>query len=1099
VLLARYSGQSDICIGTPIANRNRSETEDLVGFFVNTLVLRTQVDPALDFRGLLEQVRRHTLDAYAHQDVPFEQLVEALRPERHASYTPLFQVLLVLQNTPIAKLRLPGLQLELVPSESVTTHFDIALSLTDEGAAGLQGCFEYNTDLFDASTIARMAEHFTHLLQAIVADPGRVIGELPLLAEAERQHLLYAFNDTATVYPAVQPNTQTLHQLFEAQAARTPEREAVVFEGVSLSYTELNTRANRLAHYLRDQGVGPDTLVGLCMERSLDMIVGLYGILKAGGAYVPLDPSYPADRLATIVEDAQPAVVLTQQHLREKVPSAFALPVFCLDSDSATLMGYSTTNLANHTQADHLAYVIYTSGSTGKPKGVGIDHRGIVNRLQWMQEAYALTSVDRVLQKTPFSFDVSVWEFFWPLLEGATLVVAKPGGHQDVGYLADLIDAQGITTLHFVPPMLEVFLNEVDASCGGSLRQVMCSGQALPLELQQRFFATWDHIALHNLYGPTEASVDVTYWACQKDTTLTSVPIGQPIANIQIHLLDDTLEPVPIGVVGHLYIAGVGLARGYINRPELTAQSFLPNPFSDVLGARMYKSGDLARYLPDGTIEYLGRSDHQVKIRGLRIELGEIESALAGLASVREVVVLAREDSAGDQRLVAYVVGQDGQVPEASQLQASLSQTLPEYMVPGHYVVLERMPLTSNGKVDRKALPAPDMTRSEAVYVAPRTPSELAIADIWANMLRIDKVSARDDFFALGGHSMLAVQMVAQLHKRAGIEIELRNLFTYPTLEALAGFIDSNKSASQHSNLVPIRSQGKQTPLFLIHPIGGEVQYAFDLAKHMDADQPIYALAASGLKAGEAPRSDIVEMAAVYLEAIRQVQPDGPYRVAGWSLGGMIAYEIAQQLLAVDEAVEFVGMIDTGSSPFLHARWRAENKVDYDECRAFLNWIAEQSSDASDTRRHVIRDELVALADRGDLDAMIEACQRDALLPAHFDVALVKQIFNTYFAHANAAIKYKAPLAPVAVSLFMADEHRGDDVTMGWGELLGEQLEVMRIGGNHLSIVKPPYIEKLAREISGKLKRHFPPAELSFNSHQAKRPEMTRLHSGELS
>ncbi|MBB6249463.1 amino acid adenylation domain-containing protein, partial [Rhodanobacter sp. A1T4] len=619
---------------------------------------------------------------------------------------------------------------------------------------GLQGCFEYSTDLFDASTIARLADHLTHLLEVIVTDPTGPVGELPMLGEAERHQLIHTFNDTATVYPAIQPDTQTLHQLFEVQVARTPDRVAVVFEGVSLSYAQLNAQANRLARHLRRLGVGPDALVGLCMERSAAMIVGLYGILKAGGAYVPLDPAYPAERLATIVEDAKLAVVLTQQHVSGQVPDVPGVRVFALDSEASVLEQYATTDLAHHTQPTNLAYVIYTSGSTGKPKGVGIEHQGIVNRLQWMQEAYPLTASDRVLQKTPFSFDVSVWEFFWPLLEGATLVVAKPGGHQDVTYLAELIDTQGITTLHFVPPMLEVFLNESPAGCGGSLRQVMCSGQALPLELQQRFFAQWDHVALHNLYGPTEASVDVTYWECRKDSPLSCVPIGRPIANIQIHILDDALNPVPVGVVGHLYIAGIGLARGYINRSELTAQTFIPNPFSAVPGARMYLSGDLARYLPDGTIEYLGRSDHQVKIRGLRIELGEIESTLTSQDAVRDVVVLAREDSAGDQRLVAYVVAHEGQeVPEAAQLRTILLQTLPEYMVPSYFVMLDQLPLTSNGKVDRKALPAPDLTPSDVVYVAPRTPTEEIMAGLWAELLKLDKVGIHDDFFALGGHS----------------------------------------------------------------------------------------------------------------------------------------------------------------------------------------------------------------------------------------------------------------------------------------------------------------------------------------------------------
>jgi len=1081
VLLARYSGQSDICIGTPIANRNRSEIEDLVGFFVNTLVLRTQVDLTLDFKTLLQQIRRHTLDAYAHQDVPFEQLVEALRPERHASYTPLFQVLLVLQNTPMTKLSLPGLQLELVPSESVTTHFDLALNLTDEGKDGLQGCFEYSTDLFDASTVARIAEHFTHLLQAIVAQPESPVGELAMLGEAERQQLLATFNDTATVYPNVQPDTATLHQLFEVQAARSPDHVAVIYEGVSLSYAQLNTQANRLARHLRSLGVGPDTLVGLCVERSLAMIVALYAILKAGGAYVPLDPTYPPERLATILADAQPVVVLAQAHLRDTVVALHGVPVFCLDSDTAILSTYAHDNLANHTQPTHLAYVIYTSGSTGKPKGVGIEHQGIVNRLQWMQQAYPLTASDRILQKTPFSFDVSVWEFFWPLLEGATLVVAKPGGHQDVTYLATLIDAQGITTAHFVPPMLEVFLNESAADCGGSLRQVMCSGQALPLELQERFFAKWDHVALHNLYGPTEASVDVTSWECRKDSTLSCVPIGRPIANIQIHILDGSLNPVPVGVIGHLYIAGIGLARGYLNRPELTAQTFIPNPFSAEPGARMYLSGDLARYLPDGTIEYLGRSDHQVKIRGLRIELGEIESTLATLEAVRDVVVLAREDSAGDQRLVAYLVAYEGQaMPDVAQLRTILLRTLPEYMVPGYFITLDQLPLTSNGKVDRKALPAPDLAQSDVAYVAPRTPTEEIMAEIWADVLQTGRVGVQDEFFALGGHSMLAVQLVSQLRKRAAIEIQLRNLFSHPTLGALAAFVDSSKTVSRHPNLVPIRPQGHLAPLFLIHPVGGEVQYAFDLARHLDADQPVYALAASGLVVGETPRASITEMAAVYLEAIREVQSAGPYTVAGWSLGGMIAYEIARQLVEAGETVNFVGMIDTGSSQFLRTQWHAKNVADFDECRTFLNWIIDQHQGAFDARQHPAYGELTALAQSRDIDAMLTVCQREALLPAHLDMAFVKQIFAVHLGGAKAAIEYETPLVPVTVILLTADHHGVEDATLGWSDVLGQHLHVTRIGGSHMSIVKSPHIEKLAHEISNRIKRYSARIELSY-------------------
>jgi thioesterase domain-containing protein/acyl carrier protein len=666
------------------------------------------------------------------------------------------------------------------------------------------------------------------------------------------------------------------------------------------------------------------------------------------------------------------------------------------------------------------------------------------------------------------------------LIEGATLVVAKPGGHQDVAYLAGLIDAERITTAHFVPPMLDVFLNELEAGSGASLRQVMCSGQALPLELQQRFFATWDHVALHNLYGPTEASVDVTYWPCSKDSPLNSVPIGMPIANIQIHILDESLNPVPVGVVGHLYIAGIGLARGYINRPDLTAQTFIPNPFSATPGARMYLSGDLARYLPDGTIEYLGRSDHQVKIRGLRIELGEIESTLAALEAVRDVVVLARPDDRGVPRLVAYLVPHNGHaIPQATALRMALLQTLPDYMVPEYFVVLNAMPLTSNGKVDRKTLPAPEIAQDETAFVAPRSATEKAIAAVWSEVLKVDNVGVTDDFFELGGHSLLATQLVSQLRKRNVTDLELRDLFSYPTLGALAAFVDSSKASDLHPNLVPIRPAGSANPLFLIHAIGGGVQFAFDLAQHLDAGQPVYGLVATGLAAGETPRSSMDDLATAYLEAIRQVQPSGPYFLAGWSLGGMIAYEIAHRLLAAGKAVHFVGMIDT-SSPAMRARLLAEHPIKAEGCRALLTWIIDVNH-VADARLHPAFNDLMALAGRGDLEGMLAMCHREALIPNHLDEAQVRRTLALYQASAKAADEYRAPPARAAVTFFAADRAEGDDLTLGWNEVLGKHLRVARIGGTHLSIVRPPYIEKLARDIAGRLQGHPTKIEWSVN------------------
>ncbi|HYD77181.1 amino acid adenylation domain-containing protein, partial [Ramlibacter sp.] len=588
----------------------------------------------------------------------------------------------------------------------------------------------------------------------------------------------------------------TIQELFEEQAARSEGRTALVFEGSELSYGELNARANRLAHRLRELGVGPDVLVGICAERSVEMVMGLLAVLKAGGAYLPLDPAYPAQRLAYMLEDARPKVLLTQTSL---LPLLQELPAqggeagwrtLCLDAGQEWA-GHGGHDPQPVARPEHLAYVIYTSGSTGRPKGVAVEQAGIVNRLRWMQDEYGLGAGERVLQKTPFSFDVSVWEFFWPLITGATLVVARPGGHQDVDYLSGLIAKERITTLHFVPPMLDVFLATAEVGRCATLRRVICSGQALPLELQERFLAQLPGVELHNLYGPTEASVDVSYWACRAGTPLASVPIGRPIANIQLHVLDEQLQPVPVGVAGELHIAGIGLARGYLGRGALTAEKFIPNPFG-AAGSRMYKSGDLARYLPDGSIEYLGRMDEQVKIRGLRIELGEVEAVLKAQAGVRDAVVLAREDVPGDKRLVAYIVADETLAIDV--LRSALSAQLADYMVPSAFVQLERLPLSPNGKLDRKALPAPDGgAYAQRVYEAPVGETEARLAAIWRELLQLEQVGRNDNFFELGGHSLLAVTLVERM-RRAGLAADVRTLFSAPTIAALAASVNAGDS-----------------------------------------------------------------------------------------------------------------------------------------------------------------------------------------------------------------------------------------------------------------------------------------------------------------
>ncbi|MEH2027051.1 non-ribosomal peptide synthase/polyketide synthase [Nostoc sp.] len=805
-LLYRYTGQTDILVGTPIANRDRTELEGLIGFFVNTLVMRTNLAENPSFNELLLSIREMALSAYAHQDLPFEMLVEALQPERDLSHTPLFQVMFILQNAPISEIKLTGLTVSELPIESATAKFDLTLVI-QHTATGLVGVWEYNTDLFDAPTIERMTGHFVTLLSGIVANPESKISQLPLLTQPEQHQLLFEWNDTQADYP----QNKCIHQLFEEQLGRTPDAVAVVFENQQLTYHQLNCRANSLAHYLHSLGVKPDTLVGICVERSLLMVVALLGILKAGGAYVPLDPDYPTERLSFMLEDAQVPVLLTQQQLLEKLPQHQG-QVVCLDTDWVTISQSSQDNPIAAVQDSNLAYVIYTSGSTGKPKGAMNTHLGICNRLLWMQQAYQLTAVDCILQKTPFSFDVSVWEFFWPLLTGARLVVAKPGGHKDSAYLVNLILEQQVTTLHFVPSMLQIFLEEQSLKNCSSLKRVICSGEALPLELQERFFAQLD-CELHNLYGPTEAAIDVTFWQCQQKTNLRTVPIGKAIANTQIYILDSHLQSVPVGIAGELHIGGLGLARGYLNRPELTTERFISNPFG---ADRLYKTGDLARYLPDGNIEYLGRIDNQVKIRGFRIELGEIEAALNQHSNVQTCCVIAREDNRGDKRLVGYVVPHQHCTPTINELRQFLNAKLPDYMVPNTFVLLESLPLTSNGKIDRRALPTPelDSTLLEK-YVAPRTPIEEMLAQIWAQVLKVDQVGIHNNFFELGGHSLLATQLVSRIRNIFKVELPLRELFARATVVELAQSIEQLQQQNLELSASPIlpRAENAELPL----------------------------------------------------------------------------------------------------------------------------------------------------------------------------------------------------------------------------------------------------------------------------------------------
>jgi amino acid adenylation domain-containing protein len=825
-LLHRYTGQTDILVGSPIANRTRPEIEGLIGFFVNTLVLRADLSGDPTFRELLHRVREVALGAYAHQDLPFDRLVEELHPERNQGIHPIFQVAFVLQNAPVVPLQLRDLSLTSIEIDKVdigASRFDL-MFIVEETQEGLSVEVEYNTDLFDATTISRMLGHYRTLLEGALGGSEQRVSKLPLLSEAERHQLLVEWNDTSTDYP----RDECVHRLFERQARQTPDAVALVFGEKSLTYQELNKRANQLAHHLREMRVGPETLVGVCMDRSIEMVVALLGVLKVGGAYVPLDPTYPQERLRFMIHDTQILLLLTQSSLAEKL-SEYGVRTVCLDTDSRDIARHGTEDLASDMMAENLAYVMYTSGSTGQPKGIGVPHRAVI-RLVKNTNFADLSSDQVILQFAPISFDASTLEIWGSLLNGGRLVIYPSADVPLLEELSGTIQKYGVTTLWLTAGLFHQMVESGNLRGLTKLRQLLAGGDVLSAphvrraiqQLRESSEGEDGGCVVINGYGPTE---NTTFTCCHPMTHPAqvgdSVSIGRPIANTQVYLLDRDMQPVPVGVAGELYMGGDGLAWGYLNRPELTAERFVPNPFAsteyrvpsiegitnyelritNLGGERLYRTGDLARYLPGGRIEFLGRIDHQVKVRGFRIELGEIEAVLAEHPSVQDVVVTAREreDVPGDKHLVAYIVDGSGRPPAPGELRQYLREKLPDYMVPSAFVAMEKLPLTPNGKVDRRALPAPELGRAEGEegYVAPRNPVEEAVAAIWVSVLGIERVGVHDSFFEVGGHSLAATQVVSRVREALRVELPLRRLFETPTIEGLASAVAEMQSDAQ--------------------------------------------------------------------------------------------------------------------------------------------------------------------------------------------------------------------------------------------------------------------------------------------------------------
>jgi amino acid adenylation domain-containing protein len=799
VLLQRYSGQSDISVGTPIAGRRWTETEGLIGFFVNTLVLRTESEGRETFESLLRSVRERTLEAYAHQDLPFEKLVERLQPERNLKRSPLFQVMLALDHMP-EEVALPGLKMSRVESEPDRPKFDLSLTVkeTDEVLAGT---LNYRNSVFSQGSMRRLLGHWENLLHGIVRDPQTAVQDLDLLGEAERQQVLVEWNQTKRPSGA-----NSIHDLFEEQVERTPDAVAIEYEGQQFTYSELDEKANQLGRYLRYVGLGADERVGICMERSPKMIVGLLGILKAGGAYVPLDPSYPEDRLAFMLEDADLGILLTQENRREHWPPP-GIVLVDLDANCERIAEESTAPLQIERDEKDTAYVMYTSGSTGKPKGVIVEHRQVCNQLKWSREAFGLGPEDRILQKTSVGFDVSILEIFLPLTVGARIIVARHDRCQDVDYLVRLAIASRVTFCDLSPSLLEPFFAHPLIGQWTSLRVLTSGSEVIRPELVQVVYRA-SQCVLWNAYGPTEATVQSTAAICARED-VQNVSIGKPILNTQVYVLDNWMCPVPVGVAGELFIGGAGLARGYWNRAALTAERFVPNPFNASDGERLYRTGDLVRYREDGNLEFLGRSDRQVKLRGFRIELEEIEAAVGACDGVGEVAVVLDEDHAGEKRLIAYVAGRVGMHPSSDRLRNHLRKRLPEHMVPAVYIELDELPLTLSGKVDRKRLPPPSSSQSRKERTKPRSSEEEILCGIFADVLRVERVGVDDNFFELGGHSLLAMRIVARIRVVFRIELPISATFEFPTVSGLAKCIEENRKqdAASVEALPPVRME----------------------------------------------------------------------------------------------------------------------------------------------------------------------------------------------------------------------------------------------------------------------------------------------------
>jgi amino acid adenylation domain-containing protein len=1040
-VLARYTGQNDLLVGSPIASRTRIETEDLVGFFTNTVILRGNVDGDPDFRELLHRVRETALEAFAHQELPLELLIGKIHPERDPSRSPVFQVMLVFQNAPTSAAGFHRLETSIQRVRPETSMFDMTIELLPSGEA-LDGVIQFNTDLFDAVTIDRLWGHFASYLQQAIAAPEKKVAAISPLAAAERRQLLVEWNTTERAYPRATP----LAELVEAQVERTPNAVAVVYGEQHLTYRELNQRANQLAHELRKHDAAPDRLVGICLERSIGLVVALLAVVKAGAAYLPLDPLLPPERFSYVLADSGVGVVVTGQNLRGKFQDFAGTTILMED---AALNANPRDNLAVRVGPEDLAYLIYTSGSTGKPKGVQIPRRALTNFLWSMREWLQISEQDRLLAVTTISFDIAGMEIWLPLLVGAQIVVADRESTVDGSALRTLLERHGITFLQATPVTWQLLF---DAGWKGKPDlQAVCGGEAMPQELAVRLAPAVKR--LWNLYGPTETTIWSTGYLVKDGRE--PVLIGRPVANTKCYIVDGQLEPVPVGVPGNLNIGGDGLARGYLNSPELTAEKFVADPFCGN-GARMYLTGDLARYRADGNIECLGRLDHQVKIRGYRIELGEIEAALKELPGIEQALVIAREDSPGEKRLAAYLVARAGQTPEPAQLQSRLQQCLPEFMVPAAYVFLDRLPVSPNGKIDRKALPPPGSVLPPAhsgpgEFVPAGNRTEEKIAAIFARVLGVSEVGATGDFFNLGGHSMNATRAVALLNTEFGTAFPVRVLFQAHTVRQLAAIVDKHEASQVATwpTLIPIQVSGTRAPLFCIaRPNVNALGYLF-LSRELGDDQPVYGLQ---VQLEEDPQLEFTDQqyrntASEYICAIKTVQPHGPYQMIGQCHGAYIAFEAVRQLEEAGEQVAFLGILDTWTEENTRHKWLFFIDLAVERLRKSVgraSGLGKRTAPPRPQPSNISDDQKKAIQESPD-----------------FGTNLVRRYWP--------GKRFRPTVCSSVITVFRVRKqawYRKNDVSLGWRDRSCAGVNVERISGNHLNFLRPPHVQKLAALIT---------------------------------